>query len=78
MLKGKTRHCDVCNLVILKGEKYAVSIVPKAKVEAFKALNASDPEMAARFVVDSQGNARIDICLDCRMSMSLPGEETVN
>jgi hypothetical protein len=79
MLKEHTRTCDVCGESIPKGEKYAVNIVPKAKAELFWSLNGSDPEMAATTTVDEKGNIRLEICLECRITMNVHGDtEHVN
>jgi hypothetical protein len=78
MLKGKIRHCDVCELVIPKGERYVASVIQRQMVADFKALNASQPDMSVTYTLDDQGNAHVDICLDCKTGMDIPGNEVVN
>jgi hypothetical protein len=74
MLKDNTRLCDVCDDVIPKGEKYRVSIIPKGKAHLF----SDDPDLIPTTNVDSQGNIRLDICLECHLNMGAKGIETVN
>jgi hypothetical protein len=70
MLKDNIRQCDVCDGVIPKGERYRVSTISKDK--------ALHPELIEPTMVDSQGNIRLDICLECVLSMGMKGTETVN
>jgi hypothetical protein len=77
MLKSGVRSCDVCDKVIPRGEKYAVSIVPEARAQLFRSLNESSPDLAATFTVDEKGNVRLDICLECKLRMG-SATESVN
>lgn len=77
MLQGKDRFCDVCGDAIAKGEKYAAFTVSKDEAELFHALTDSELDMAPTISVDSQGNLRLDVCLDCRLNMTWPADETV-
>ncbi len=63
MLKESIRYCDVCEEVIARGQHYAVSIIPKQNVEMARSTLESEGTL------DSSGNLRLDICLDCRMHM---------
>jgi hypothetical protein len=74
MLKSGVRSCDVCDEVIPKGEKYAVSIIPEARAQLFRSLNESSPDMAASFTADEKGNVRLDICLECKLRMGTAAE----
>jgi len=78
MLRDGQRSCDVCGASIPKGEKYVVSKVPREKARLFLEAMEANPEMSATVTPDSQGNLRLDICLDCHMNMGLPGTSTVN
>jgi hypothetical protein len=74
MLKEGVRHCDVCGEVILKGQKYSVSLVPKDQAQLADSLFEAAPDMAATRTVDDSGNLRLDICLECKLNMVTPGE----
>jgi hypothetical protein len=79
MLKDNIRQCDVCNGLIPKGEKYRVSTVTKDQALLFRSLiEASEPELAPTTTVDSQGNMRLDICLECHLNIGAKGTETVH
>jgi hypothetical protein len=78
MLRDNQRCCDVCGADIPKGETFVVSKVPKDKARLFQAMMEANPDMAATTTVDSQENLQLDICLDCHMSMDLPGTRTVH
>jgi hypothetical protein len=78
MLKDSVRSCDVCGEVISKEEKYVASTVSKEKVELFRSLNDVNPENAATFTTDSEGNVRLDICLECKGSMGDRSNLAVN
>ena len=77
MLKGKDRLCDVCGAAIVKGEKYAIVTVSKENAELFHALMETEPDVAPKISVDSRGNVRLDLCLNCRMNTRFPGDQTV-
>jgi hypothetical protein len=70
MLKDNIRQCDVCDEIIPKGEKYRVSTISKEQAVYL--------DLAPTTMVDSQGNIRLDICLECHLQMGLKGTETVN
>ena len=78
MLRDVGRLCDVCGYNILKGEKYIVSKVPKTNAQTILEMTQANPETAPTTTVDSEGNLRLDICLDCHMHMHLPGTSAVN
>ena len=79
MLKDNIRSCDVCGSEIPTGERYVVSKIPKHRLQLIEELMPGiEPDMRPTMAVDSQGNLRLDICLDCHMNMSVPGTETVN
>jgi hypothetical protein len=77
VLEGKDRFCDVCGAAIVKGEKYAIVTVSKDNAELFDALAEGQPGMAPTISVDSHGNLRLDLCLNCRLNTRFPGDETV-
>jgi hypothetical protein len=72
MLRDGVRHCDVCDQEIPEGERYVVSKISKDFVRS-----GTSPSEAG-VAIDSLGNARLDICLDCRVNMRVAGEERVN
>ena len=77
VFKGKDRVCDVCGAAIVKGEQYAIVTVSKDNAELFHALTETEPGMAPTISVDSHGNVRLDLCLNCRLNTKFPGDETV-
>jgi hypothetical protein len=77
MVREGQRSCDVCETSILNGEKYVVSKVPREKALLFMEAMEANPELSATTTPDSEGNLRLDICLDCHMNMDLPGTSTV-
>jgi hypothetical protein len=72
MIEDGDRYCDICEGMIPKGNHYAVSVIPKQNVEIARSTLPCEGTM------DASGNLRLDICLDCRMGMSLESDETVN
>jgi hypothetical protein len=78
MLRDGERSCDVCETSIPKGEKYIVSKIPPDKAQLFLETMEANPELAATATLDSEGNLRLDVCLDCHMNMGLPGTSTIN
>lgn len=79
MFKNNLRSCDVCGSEIPKGERYVVSKIPKQHLQLIEELTPGiEPDMRPPMDVDSEGNWRVDICLDCHMSMDVPGTETIN
>lgn len=51
MLKAGVCSCDICDEVIPKGEKYAVSIVLEARAQLFRSLNRIRGRKLVRRVV---------------------------
>jgi hypothetical protein len=70
--KGNVRYCEVCDSVIAKGKRFAVCIIPQHSVETARGL------LECKGTIDSSGNLRFDVCLECRMHMNLTGDVTVN
>ena len=66
------RYCDVCDREIMKGKTYVVTKIEKGYIP--KGVNVA----GSGFTTDSLGNIHMDICMTCRKSMSLSGEEMVN
>jgi hypothetical protein len=77
MLKDVSRVCDVCGETIPRGTTYAVHVLPQASAKLLISLNNDNPEAESTFTLDSQGNARLDICLECKANMGIQGK-TVN
>jgi len=73
MVRDGTRICDVCGETIPRGTKYAVHVLPQADAKLLISVNDDDPETASTFTLDSRGNARLDICLDCKANMGIQG-----
>ena len=79
MLKNHLRSCDVCGSAIPKGERYVVSKFTKHRLQVIEQLMPGiEPDMRPTMDVDSQGNVRLDIRIDCHMNMSVSGTETIN
>lgn len=72
MLKDNIRLCDLCGEVIPKGQRYAVTIIQREEVLLAESAFATSPDTAPTRTVDANGNLRLDICLDCKLST--PGE----
>ena len=59
--------------------EHCVRVVPKTNALLFASSFArSDPDLAPTTTVDKSGNIRLDICLECHLSMGQPGTEHVN
>ena len=71
MVSTTVRHCDLCEDVIQKGERYAACLVPMRNVPSVR-------EVVSAGTLDMSGNLRLDFCVDCRLSMILANEELVN
>jgi hypothetical protein len=66
MVTGGVRFCDICKEEIPKGARYRVNTILK---------NVLPPDPSKKepgFDLDSQGNIRRDVCLDCWMHMTSP------
>jgi hypothetical protein len=74
MLKDSIRLCDVCGEIIPKGQQYAVTVIPNEKVQLAESAFATSPDTAPTRTVDANGNIRLDICLDCKLSTGTGGE----
>lgn len=70
MLKGRIRICEVCGDEIPKGTKYRVSNMrPEG---AAMLLELSDTDLIPTWTQNPDGKVRLDICLDCSISMGHP------
>lgn len=70
MLREGTRHCDVCDEEIPKGEWYRAATVPAKNAELFASMICDyDTEMMPTWTQDASGNVRLDVCLECHSSM---------
>jgi hypothetical protein len=78
MLQDGHRTCDVCGAVIPNEEKYVASKVPQDMASLFLETMDANPELAATTTPDSEGNLRLDICLECHINMSISDTPTVN
>jgi hypothetical protein len=74
VIKDGVRLCDVCAEIIPKGTTYAVHVLSPEEAKLLQSLNNDDPEFAPTFALDSDGNARLDVCLDCKANMGIQGE----
>lgn len=75
--KAKIASVTFAGAAIVRGEKYAIVTVSKDDAELVHALTESEPSMAPTISVDSRGNLRLDLCLNCRLNTRFPGDETV-
>jgi len=71
VLKNGERHCDICDRLIAKGERYFTILVERDAVPE----NADIPHSG--LAVDALGNVRVDMCQQCRNGMGLSGDERV-
>ena len=74
MIKDGVQVCDVCGETIPRGTKYAVHLLPQARVKLLISLETDDPKTASTLTLDSNGNALLEICLDCKAQMGIHGE----
>ena len=72
MLKDNVRYCDVCEEIIEKDQRYAVSVIPRQNVEKARAV------LPCEGTLDPSGNLRFELCLDCRMNMSFETDDVVH
>ena len=77
MIDGNTRKCDICGSVIPKGSTYRVSRISPDK--AILLLDVPDPEMWPTWTQEADGTVRLDICLECHISMGeMPSDECIH
>ena len=77
MIDGDTRKCDICDSIIQKGTTYRVSRITPDRA-AFL-LDIPDPEMMPTWTQEPDGKVRIDICLECHISMGgIPLAEAIH
>ena len=84
---GAARTRDTSPAAISNWASYAsrplagpVSTVSKDQAQLFRSImEASEPDLVPTTTIDTQGNIRLDICLECHMNMGgVKGTETVN
>jgi len=78
MLRENVRICDVCGSKIPKGETYrSVTITAESAAIFFK---TSDKNLVPTWTQNPNGTVRLDICLDCHLSMGgkIRSEERIN
>jgi hypothetical protein len=77
MIKGGNRECDVCGSVIPKGTTYRYAKISPDKAALL--LDISDPDMTPTWTQEADGTVRIDICLECHISMGeIPTSQSVH
>jgi len=77
MIDGYMRKCDICGSVIPKGTTYRVSRITPDKAALL--LDISDPYIMLTWIQEPDGRVRIDICLECHISMyKIPAMEAVH
>ena len=77
MIKGGNRECDVCGSVIPKGTTYRYAKISPDKAALL--LDISDPDMTPTWTQEAYGTVRIDICLECHISMGeIPTSQSVH
>jgi len=77
MIDGGTLKCDICNSVIPKGTKYRVSKITPDKAALL--MGIPDPEMMPNWTQEPDGRVRIDICLECHISMGgIPSDKAAH
>lgn len=79
MLKDETRCCDVCGADIPIGQHYVLSKIPKEKSDLVEEVMAEfEPDPGPTIQIDSDGNFRLDLCLDCYMKIGDPDSKMIN
>ncbi|MFQ6003634.1 MAG: hypothetical protein ACE5KJ_07805 [Candidatus Zixiibacteriota bacterium] len=70
MLKENTRICDLCGEEIPKGTVYHVENLSPEATAVF--LEVGDVDLVPTWTQNPDGTVRLDICLDCYLSMGHP------
>ena len=77
MIDRETRKCDICGSFIPKGTTYRVARIAPDKVALL--LDIPDSEMMPVWTQEPDGRVRIDICLECHISMGgISSDEAVH
>lgn len=77
MIDAYIRKCDICGSVIPKGNTYRVSTITPDNAPLL--LDISDPHMMPTWTQEPDGRVRIDICIQCHISMGkIPATEAVH
>ena len=71
MQRNGFRYCELCDREIKTGERYSAALIEREQIPT--ELNVA----TTGFTADALGNLQIDICLECRSSVSLSGEEAI-
>jgi hypothetical protein len=67
MLKNSSRICDVCGGKIPKGTTYRAATITQEAAMLF--LSITDIDLLPTWTQNLDGTVRLDICLDCHLSM---------
>ena len=71
MIKDGTRYCDVCEREIPKGARYGSTLIERDYIPPGANIAGTG------LTVDGMGNVRLDICSECRVGMTLSGEDMI-
>jgi hypothetical protein len=67
MIKGGSRICDICGDVIPDDEKFLTSFVPPEEASIF--IETEDLELTPTWTPMDDGKIKLEICLDCDLTM---------
>ena len=77
MLRDSSRVCDVCGETMPPRSTYSIATLPPEKAAIL--LEVGDAELLPTWTQNLDGTVRLDVCLDCYMSMGqLPDAKKVS
>ena len=77
MIEGENGKCDICGSVIPKGTFYRCAKISPDKATLM--LDVSGPDIMPTWTQEPDGTVRIDICLECHISMNvIPTTQSVH
>lgn len=69
MIRDGVRVCDVCEGEIPKGETYRITRLLPEQAQLFLDTQIQDVDMLPTWTQEENGKVRLDICLECHISM---------
>jgi hypothetical protein len=78
MLYRGGRLCDFCGEPIQKGSRFAITVIPREKRGLFSFLKEQNSEIAPTFTLEPNGDVRLDLCVECSLTIHGNGSETVH
>jgi hypothetical protein len=74
VVRNSVRTCDVCGTEIPKGDMYAVNVIVRRNADDFMESMSRNSGGIPTFTADGQGNLTLEICMNCKLKISEPGE----